>query len=33
MQVCTVVFGNTAEIASVNPFKPSTTAIRMSVRP
>ena len=33
MQVCTIVGGNTAAIASGNPFRPSTTAIRMSSTP
>ena len=31
MQVCTVVSGKTAPIASGKPFRPSTTAIRMSL--
>ena len=33
MQVCTIVGGNTPLIASGNPFRPSTTAIRMSSTP
>ena len=33
MQVCTIVGGNTAAITSGNPFRPSTTAIRMSSTP
>ena len=33
MQVCTIVGGNTAVIASGNPFRPSMTAIRMSSTP
>ncbi len=33
MQVCTVVCGNTASIASGNPFRPSTQQIRMSETP
>ena len=33
MQVCTVASGNTASIASGNPFSPSTTAIRTSCTP
>src|SRR5690606_21933423 len=33
MQVCTVVFGKTTLMASGRPFKPSTTAIRMSWQP
>ncbi len=33
MQVCTVVAGNVASIASGNPFSPSTQAIRMSLTP
>src|ERR1700722_15419768 len=33
MQVCTIVGGNPAAIASGNPFRPSTMAIRMSSTP
>ena len=33
MQVCTVVAGKTASIASGNPFNPSTHAIRISLTP
>jgi hypothetical protein len=33
MQVCTIVAGNTASIASGNPLSPSTQAIRMSLTP
>ena len=33
MQVWTIVGGNTAAIASGNPFRPSTTAIKMSSTP
>ena len=33
MQVCTTVSGNTVVIASGKPFRPSTTAIRMSLTP
>ena len=33
MQVCTVASGKTAVIASGKPFRPSTTAIRMSSTP
>ncbi len=33
MQVCTTVYGNAAVMASGKPFRPSTTAIRMSAIP
>ncbi|KDM65064.1 hypothetical protein ACIDI_284c00020 [Acidiphilium sp. JA12-A1] len=33
MQVCTIVSGKTAVIASGPPFRPSTTASRMSSTP
>src|ERR1700730_16853916 len=33
MQVCTIVCGKTALIASGKPFRPSTTAMRMSPTP